>query len=266
MEKVFDFIRDGFEFLAQNETVFWIVVAAVIVAYFVLNAVLTPYLKYNRLLKRNLKYLKKCDEMRIHVNLNKVVFPKELAPGFENYLKSEMRFPSEMCLFKPKRLGNYGISVVAICFALSFAVVVTVKTVYSFMPFVLFCVYVVLQAFICQIRGFKDKRAKKLTVLFGRQLDRFLGQSMFAKQQLNADDLCLDTDVDETVAKINFLKANGLGENTANEVAALLSAERLNKVRTREQQKKLNLALNGLLQVMSKKQEQAQVQPQPKEA
>ena len=111
-----------------------------------------------------------------------------------------------------------------------------------------------------------QKRAKKLTVLFGRQLDRFLGQSMFAKQQLNADDLCLDTDVDETVAKINFLKANGLGENTANEVAALLSAERLNKVRTREQQKKLNLALNGLLQVMSKKQEQAQVQPQPKEA
>ena len=52
-----------------------------------------------------------------------------------------------------------------------------------------------------------------------------------------------------------ILKENGVTENTAKEVAALLSDGRLDKPRTREQQKRLNIALNGLLQVMSARQE-----------
>ena len=60
------------------------------------------------------------------------------------------------------------------------------------------------------------------------------------------------------ISKINFLKSNGINENTAKEVAALLSNERMDKIRTHDQQKRLNLALNGLLQVMSKKQERQQ--------
>ena len=88
---------------------------------------------------------------------------------------------------------------------------------------------------------------------FLRRLDLAMGKN--TRVGMTAGDVCDDGAVDDVVAKINFLKENGVNENTAKEVAALLSDGRLDKPRTREQQKRLNIALNGLLQVMSARQE-----------
>ena len=91
-----------------------------------------------------------------------------------------------------------------------------------------------------------------------RQTVNFFGRKL-TKKQTEFADMCIDKEVDDVIAKINFFKQNGINEQTAKEVANLLSDEKLNKIRTQEQQKRLNLALNGLLQVMSKKQQEKQV-------
>lgn len=258
MDFIFNAMLDALKFLAANETVLWLVGLGIVAAYFLANLFFTPYAKYKRILKKDLKYLKQCRATKSPVNVNKIVLPQSLAQGFENYLKSDSRFPSELIAFQPVGFKNIGITAVALFFALSAAVLSASAVKYFFAPFVLLALFAVLQNTLAVVRNIKHGKAKKLTQAFSRCLDRALGQSKQLQNRIDAEDVCLDKEVDDVISKINFLKANGINEDTAKEVAALLSNDRLNKVRTHEQQKRLNLALNGLLQVMTKKQEKTQ--------
>ena len=257
MEFIFEQLQSAVNTLAQNETIVWVAAFGVITLYFIFNLFFTPYAKYKRVLKKDVKYLKRCDNTRTPVNVNKIVLPHSLAQGYENYIKSAGRFPSELISFSRKGFGNIGVSAallsMALCFALLFA-----QVSYGFAPFVIALWFIIAQGAINAARIAKHKKAKKATETFTRYLDKTLGQSKAVKDHVFSGDVCKDKEVDEVISKINFLKSNGINENTAKEVAALLSNERMDKIRTHDQQKRLNLALNGLLQVMSKKQERQQ--------
>lgn len=257
MEFIFQQLQSAVNTLAQNEVVIWVVAFGIITLYFVFNLFFTPYAKYKRILKRDVKYLKQCVNTHVPVNTNKIVLPASLSQGYDNYLKSSGRFPSELIVFDRKRFCNVGVSLTILALALSFAML-SANVTYGFAPFALAFWFVLVQGVVNTTRISKHKKAKKVTETFTRYLDKTLGQSRVVKDQIASGEVCKDKEVDEVISKINFLKSNGINENTAKEVAALLSNERMDKIRTHDQQKRLNLALNGLLQVMSKKQERQQ--------
>ena len=258
MEFIFDELQSAVNTLAQNEVMVWVVAFGIITLYFIFNLFFTPYAKYKRILKKDVKYLRQCDNTRTPVNISKIIMPAALSQGYENYLKSSLRFPSELITFNRKRFCNFGVSLAVLSMALCFAMLAApVK--YGFAPFIIAFWFVLVQGVINSTRIAKHKKAKKVTEAFTRYLDKTLGQSKAVKDRVFSGEVCQDKEVDEVISKINFLKSNGINENTAKEVAALLSNEKMDKVRTHDQQKRLNLALNGLLQVMSKKQERQQV-------
>ena len=61
-----------------------------------------------------------------------------------------------------------------------------------------------------------------------------------------------DAIIDETVAKLNNLKKNGVNDIVIGEASALLRGKGLDGERSVEQQRKLNTALNGLLQAYAR--------------
>ena len=79
-------------------------------------------------------------------------------------------------------------------------------------------------------------------------MDAVFGKNCGQVQALGEID---EKSTDEIIEKIKFLRENGLPCANAQKIASLLSAEKLSMPRTIEQQKKLNAALNGLVQVMS---------------
>ena len=258
MEFIFIFLKDGISFLAKNEIFVWCASFVVIFACFVANLFYSPYRKYNRTLKKTSNYLKQCINTKTMPNMAKVYLPKQLSQDMQNYLYSKDKYPSEMIKFAKMPCKTKGALIMALTLSLAF-VLLFEGVVYSYMPILLFVLSCLCQVVAVLVRDSRHSRASKKTVQTTRLLDKVFGQSKVAKTQIEFADLCIDKEVDDVIEKINFFKQNGINEQTAKEVANLLSDEKLNKIRTQEQQKRLNLALNGLLQVMSKKQQEKQV-------
>lgn len=258
MEFIFIFFKNGITFLAQHEIFVWCGCFAVVFLCFLANLFCSPYGKYNRVLKKTNAYLKQCWATKTMPNMAKVNLPKQLSPDMENYLNSNDKFPGQMIKFVKLPFKTKGGFLTV--FALSLAFVLLCEDVlYPFVPILLFVLSCLSQVVVVAVRDIRHRRASKITLQTTRLLDRLLGQSKMAKKQIELSDMCIDKEVDDVVEKINFFKQNGINEQTAKEIANLLSNDKLNKIRTQEQQKKLNLALNGLLQVMSKKQQEKQV-------
>ena len=188
----------------------------------------------------------------------KVYLPKQLSQGMQNYLYSNGRYPSEMIKFVKSPCKTKGVLIVSLTLSLAF-VLLFEGVVFNYVPILLFVLSCLLQVVAILVADMRQSRANKKTIVATRLLDKVFGQSKASQKQVEFADLCIDKEVDDVIEKINFFKQNGINEQTAKEVANLLSDEKLNKIRTQEQQKRLNLALNGLLQVMSKKQQEKQV-------
>lgn len=258
MEFIFIFLKDCISFLAEQEVFVWCGAFALIFVCFVANLVCSPYRKYNKMLKKTSAYLKQCIATKTMPNMAKVSLPQNMLQDLENYLFSKDKFPSEVIKFQKIRCKTKGVLLVSLALSLCF-VLLFEGVVYSYMPILLFVLSCVCQVVVVLVADTRHNRASKKTLQTSRLLDRIFGQSKGTKKQVEFADMCIDKEVDDVIEKINFFKQNGINEQTAKEVANLLSDEKLNKIRTQEQQKRLNLALNGLLQVMSKKQQEKQV-------
>ncbi|MBQ9716016.1 MAG: hypothetical protein IJV77_06380 [Clostridia bacterium] len=258
MEFIFVFLQNGIAFLAQNEVFVWYGVFAIICLCFLVNLFASPYRRYNKTLKKTNVYLRQCFASKTMPLVGKIVLPDNLAEGLQNYLVSKYKFPGEVIKFVKKPYRTKGVFWVVLSLAVAF-VLLCEKVVFGYMPILLFLLSCLCQVSLIALADIRHSRASNITRQTTRLLDRLFGQSKMSQQNCDEMDVCIDKEVDDVVAKINFFKQNGINEQTAKEVANLLSDEKLNKIRTKEQQKKLNLALNGLLQVMSKKQQDKQV-------
>ena len=258
MEFIFIFFQKGIAFLAQNEIWVWCCAFGIVCLWFLANLFVNPYRRQNRVLKKTNAYLKQCFLTKSMPNVGKVNLPGEMSEGFQNYLNSQDKFPGEVIKFAEKQakpkfcllpvLAN------CICFVL-----LCDKVVYNFVPVAILLFSLALQLSLIGLAGMRHRHGRKIVLQTTRLLDRLFGQSKVAKKQVEIANMCIDKEVDDVIAKINFFKQNGINEQTAKEVANLLSHDKLNKIRTQEQQKRLNLALNGLLQVMSKNQQEKQI-------
>ena len=91
------------------------------------------------------------------------------------------------------------------------------------------------------IRRKNERRAKQL---FGKLVALLNRAASLPKSD--------DATIEETVAKLNNLKKNEVSDVVVGEASALLRNKGLDGNRTVEQQKKLNTALNGLLQAYAR--------------
>jgi len=257
MEFIFINLKNHFEWVSVFEVYLWLFVFAIVCLYFVTNLLCSPYRKQSRLLKKTANYLSVCVATKQTPNTGRIALPKTIAEQFDNYFRSDGRFPGEFIKSEKLPVKNHFRILVAIALSYSFALLATgVK--YPFVPFVLFCMLCLSQYILNSLADIRQRHYSKLVAKMARLLDKLFGQSKIEEKPGRASDVCMDKEVDDVVEKINFFKANGINEDTAKEIASLLSNEKLNKIRTQEQQKKLNLALNGLLQMMSKKQQEKQ--------
>lgn len=252
MDFIFSAVGRATGFLARNEEIVWLAGLCLVAAYLISGMFLSPYGKYVRILKKNVKYLKRCVASKTPVNAAGLVMPKALRGDYANYLSSDGRYPSEVMRFRRMKYPDIGFYAALSFTAAQFALLGE-RLRFGFMPFVTAALLFAAAAALRFKRTLGHGRASRAAEDFLRRLDLAMGKN--TRVGMTAGDVCDDGAVDDVVAKINFLKENGVNENTAKEVAALLSDGRLDKPRTREQQKRLNIALNGLLQVMSARQE-----------
>jgi len=258
MEFIFIFFQKSITTLALNEVWVWVSAFGAVCLWFLANLVINPYRKHNKVLKKTNVYLKHCVCTKSLPNAGKVVLPGELGESFQNYLNSHDKFPGEVIKFakqkaKPK-FGFVPVMANSFCF-----VVLCGRVVYTFAPFLILTISLALQLSLMALADMRHRHGSKMTLQTTRLLDKLFGQSKTITKQAEIADVCIDKEVDDVIEKINFFKQNGINEQTAKEVANLLSHDKLNKIRTQEQQKRLNLALNGLLQVMSKNQQEKQI-------
>ena len=258
MEFIFIFFKNGLSFLASHELFVWVASFCVVLLCLFANLLSNPYRKYNKTVKKTTVYLRQCIATKTMPNVAKINLPKQLSQGMQNYLYSQYKFPSETIKFEKIYCKTRGVFAIVFVLAVDFVLLFEGIT-YSFVPILLFVLSCLCQVVAVLMRDMRHRVANKKTIVATRLLDKVFGQSKVDKKQVEFADLCIDKEVDDVIEKINFFKQNGINEQTAKEIANLLSNEKLNKIRTQEQQKKLNLALNGLLQVMSKKQQEKQV-------
>ena len=89
-------------------------------------------------------------------------------------------------------------------------------------------------------------------------MDAFFGKDYTPSE----NKILLDEQADELIKKIKFLKENGVNGQSAQKIATLLTQDKLDMARTVTQQKELNKALNGLVQVIAGNNDDQTVQQQ----
>jgi len=257
MDKFLDFITKYMLTARVQAYEFLFVGFGIVGAFFLINLVFNPYARHNKKAKRACRLLGQSMQNRRGAPVGKLRLPDDYYDGFQNYRSSQSRFPSEFITFKERkcrpvfRFLTLG-CLLAICAA---ATANGVKLGFSELLIALLFgtagAYVAARGVLELLFAMRTWRAKAIYRQFGRCLDMTFGERYFCGANAILSETCLDADVDDAVSKIEFLKLSGINAATAREIAALLSGERLNKPRTSEQQKKLNAALNGLLQALS---------------
>ena len=125
-------------------------------------------------------------------------------------------------------------------------------------PVGLAVLFVLLSVGVRFIRKGNRAKAQKVFFNFCKLLDFYYGKDFFLDAAL--PDEVRNDKVDRAVSKIDFLTRHGLDKDMARKLARLLDDEELKHPRTVEQQKKLNAALNRLVQNLSSKNEKLAAQ------
>lgn len=180
--------------------------------------------------------------------------PQEYYEQFESYKKSVGRFPSEFLKFssKKQRLPFFVLNIIILTVLLAFAGLCVFRNenlLLILTPVGLSVLFVMLAIAVKYIRKGNMAKAKKIFFNFCKLLDFYYGKDFFLYSDLQ--EAADNKKVDMIVSKIDFLTRGGIEGDIAKKLASLLNDEELKRPRTVEQQKKLNLALNRLVQRLS---------------
>lgn len=189
--------------------------------------------------------------------------PREYYSQFECYKKSVDSYPSEFLKFsvKKQRLPLFVLNIIVLALLLAFAglnVFYGGNLLIILAPVGLAVLFVLLSVGVRFIRKGNRAKAQKVFFNFCKLLDFYYGKDFFLDAAL--PDEVRNDKVDRAVSKIDFLTRNGLDKDMARKLARLLDDEELKHPRTVEQQKKLNAALNRLVQNLSSKNEKLAAQ------
>ena len=180
--------------------------------------------------------------------------PLEYRFMWQTYATGANILPRDIFRFVKKKQRKRGVisAVAAVVFAMALAVFNVALG--SFDTFVIFGAAfsaLFFGASLLWVNFIFSLREKKITLSVAKLVGYM--DAVFGKNngELTADGEIDEKATEELIEKIEFLREGGVPQFNAQKIASLLSAEKLSQKRTVEQQKKLNEALNGLVQIMS---------------
>lgn len=232
----------------NNYVVFLVVSGCLLIAFLIINLAINLYARDLKKIQKAIKTLKATKNESFAAEL-----PIEYRFMWHSYLASQNKYPRDFFRFVKKRQKSYG-GIAAI-----FVVVaVMAAAVYSIASGAINGALVICAGFqalflgtaLLAVRVNHYSRERKASLIVARMIgymDTVFGKSKGQKQPCEIDEKATD----ELIDKIKFLREGGVPEMNAQKIASLLSGEKLSQERTVEQQKKLNEALNGLVQVVS---------------
>ncbi len=237
---------------ADLETIY-VVSFLVLVGCVVLAVVFGANGKAVRAMQKTNQYVQKCMRRKRTADAARVRFPKEMQQGWRNYRNSVNRYPSEFLGLTPRGSKNAVLAVggvlTLLCGGLVTCRLAEGGSYETALPlFGLAMATLAAQCLLSVIGKVRNSYVKRTYEVYCRSVDYVFGPS----KQNETPDVCLDAEVDAAVQEIEALKAEE--PNAANKVAAILNG--LHKQRTVEQQRKLNVAMNGLLQVLAARAEE----------
>lgn len=250
------YILDNFDTIVKYAPVALGVSLLLIVLFFAINS-RSVYASLNRRTAGCARRLKKTRKQKEGRKAPSPV-PAEYRAQFESYKKSVDSYPSEFLRFsiRRQRLVLFVLNTVVLVALLAFAginVFYGQNLLLILAPVGLTVLFVLLSVGVKFIRKGNRARAQKVFFNFCKLLDFYYGKDFFLETAL--PDFSTSNKIDRTVSKIEFLTRNGLDGGLARKLTSLLDDEELKRPRTVEQQRKLNAALNKLVQKLSEKNE-----------
>ena len=180
--------------------------------------------------------------------------PLEYRFMWQTYATSSNILPRDVFRFVKKKQSRRGAvaAVIAVIFAMAVAVFsIASGKIDNFVVFGAAFSALFFGAALLWINLVFSTREKKITLSVAKligYMDAVFGKN---KGEISADGEIDEKATDELIEKIEFLREGGVPQFNAQKIASLLSTEKLSQKRTVEQQKKLNEALNGLVQIIS---------------
>ncbi|MCM1395812.1 MAG: hypothetical protein NC132_06900 [Corallococcus sp.] len=233
-----------FEFLTQYSLIVMSSAFAVLAALATVNWCANPYRSQNKKIdacrRKIAAYPDKTDKYSS-------MLPKEYQRQWRAYINTQADKPSLAFEFVPRKNGVYCLRLFIVAAVAMTAYIVTFFA-YSARPDFIACQIAFYAAFILilvinkVIYVKRDRYARQVFARFVAELNR-----VSAQYEKRAEE-----SLTETVKEINDLNKGDVTQNTLNRASELLRNKGLEGDRTVADQRKLNTALNGLLQAYSK--------------
>lgn len=256
LEWVLTMAKDFINWLGDYTVVLFALGVAFIALDFVWCLMRNPYRRINKQCRKQTTKIREALRLDKKVREDSIRLPKCYAHYYTSFLTQRVGTPSSYFVFSDRKFPKGLLLLTLTTLLLLFSIRGDIFSEVCLMAIAA----LMLRGIIWLKQKIDKKSAKRHFSRLMAMMDLAFGTSHSdAKQAVMQPNtsktlFCEDSDVEDVVNRINFLKSNGINENTSKDIAQILSGEKLNRPRTVAQQRQINLALNGLLQVLSKKQ------------
>lgn len=191
------------------------------------------------------------------INISALAMPTVYLHQWQLLKHTSGVYPSQLITFRqinsPVRFIYLSLAAIAVTGAITLTQA-TSTLVNLTVPLLLIGAVALADGILKAINSLKVAKARKIHFKLASTMDNYFGDNYFLTPSLQKqDNMCLDKDVNAVLNRIEEIKLAGITDSSAQEISMLLNSENLKKTRTGEQQKKINLALNGVLHQISNK-------------
>lgn len=237
---------------------YWYIACAAALAFAVIwNISINKYRQLNKQTVLATTKLRKAMAQGTAVNISALAIPKAYSHQWRILRQSEGVYPSQAITFKQidTSLKFIYLSLSLIAFTATITLTQATSTLTNMtIPLLLIGLVALSDGVLRGINNIRLIKARKIFFLFITTMDNYFGDNYFAKaNEPKTSNMCLDKDVNAVLNRIEEIKLEGITDQSAQEISTLLNSDSLKKSRTPEQQKKINLALNGILHQLSNK-------------
>ena len=182
------------------------------------------------------------DKAGLYANL----LPETYRRQWRAFVNSGAARPSDVFEFVPLRGRTYLVWLIVLTAALSSLYIAVFLFTSAQIGYILFQVafWLAFGLIIVAIKAIRRKNARRAKQIFGKLVSLLNRAASLPKSD--------DAIIEETVQKLNNLKKNEVTDVVVGQASQLLRGKGLDGTRSVEQQRKLNTALNGLLQAYAR--------------
>ncbi len=251
------------KFLFEQNLLLFLVTFGLTVMFLFINILIDAYSSDNKKILKALKILPKCNK---DYSSFAVSLPLIYQYQWQTFVKSKCAYPHDVFKFAMKKQRKVFTFLPA-----TFVIVCLILAVYNVASgiydqrvlYAPLCLALCLLLAVAIVQAVFKRKTANANKIFGKlicYLDAFFGKNYSLDTTFIPNDKTQTAiNADELIKKVKYLRNSGVPSESAQKIANLLAEEKLDANRTVEQQRQLNLALNGLVQVLSHKDQSLQV-------